>query len=338
MNFEVDVCVRVVQTLAHCLWQVLLIALIVAACNRLAKRRSASARYILGVSAMLSMIVCLGVTFVLLPHREALTLADRDRHDSQSLQPVEAEDLDTELDESSRIGAVPIEEITSAMAAAVPPYRGWGRGEEEVEPRITKVDAEHPLARHLDLSKVKMSSAFSVRSPHFGQTVISSTMGSLLAVGSRTQFRDVVLGFDPQQSNWPAQPSFPIFVTLLLKYAQLGEYSELIISKDLGGRVSPDGFTYSLDGRVVDAEELTAKLKPLAQKYPAMRLIIRAGAETPYGRVAAAMQSARAAGILNVQVATNVDSEPEPKDGEAKAGNAAVRRKAFSPRFQDTRT
>ncbi len=66
---SVDLCVLVVQTLAHFLWQGCVIFSFVVAANRL-MGRSPAARYFLGCAALLLMVTCLPVTFAVLQHQQ----------------------------------------------------------------------------------------------------------------------------------------------------------------------------------------------------------------------------------------------------------------------------
>ena len=68
--FEDSLIDRVGWTLLHSLWQIALIAALVAVCHRLLIRRSANARYVAGCLALLAMIVVPGVTFCTLAGSE----------------------------------------------------------------------------------------------------------------------------------------------------------------------------------------------------------------------------------------------------------------------------
>lgn len=79
---------------------------------------------------------------------------------------------------------------------------------------------------------------------------------------------------------------------------------ELIITRDRGGQVSPEGISYLLDGQLISMEKLADELKVRVQKTPGLKLIIRGDPYIPYGRIAAAVSATEAAGIRIVKIAT----------------------------------
>ena len=111
-----DLCVRAVQTLMHFLWQGLLLAVVVAVVNGLCRRRPASLRYGVSFNALLIMVVCLAVTFLLVSPSYDADADGRSLVQTHAL--ANGRDSDDAL--SSAPGLVATRTVDSAHSSRVP--------------------------------------------------------------------------------------------------------------------------------------------------------------------------------------------------------------------------
>ena len=89
----------------------------------------------------------------------------------------------------------------------------------------------------------------------------------------------------------------------------------LIISKERGGQISPGGIGYSLDHEFLTIDQLQQSLKEKLEAHPTRELLVRADPEVPYQMVVVALQLAKAAGVKNVRIASQVIDVQNYKDG-----------------------
>ena len=87
--------------------------------------------------------------------------------------------------------------------------------------------------------------------------------------------------------------------------------SELIISKNRGGQVSPGGVSYVLDDELIMLDKLQSRLEEKLKATPNLKLSISAEVEIQYQAVMVAMQLANAAGIDNVSFVALGDDAAE---------------------------
>ena len=89
----------------------------------------------------------------------------------------------------------------------------------------------------------------------------------------------------------------------------------LIISKERGGQISPGGIGYSLDHEFLTIDQLQQSLKEKLEANPTRELLVRADPEVPYQMVVVALQLAKAAGVKNVRIASQVIDVQNYQDG-----------------------
>jgi beta-lactamase regulating signal transducer with metallopeptidase domain/biopolymer transport protein ExbD len=87
---------------------------------------------------------------------------------------------------------------------------------------------------------------------------------------------------------------------------QVNKFPRLIISKDRGGQISPDGITYSLDSQVIKVTQLKARLMKMLKQEPDMQLMISADPELSSTTLTLAMQLAEAAGVKDIAVSAAI--------------------------------
>lgn len=96
-------------------------------------------------------------------------------------------------------GAIPNEESTQTNGTTL------------TDATMSIVDADHPLIKGLDLSRVNIALLLAMNTPA-GANVLVSDQGKPLVLLTGSPKRQLVVAFDLSQSNWPLRPTFPIFV------------------------------------------------------------------------------------------------------------------------------
>ena len=81
---------------------------------------------------------------------------------------------------------------------------------------------DHPILRHLALSKLFVAEAMQLDVPLQSDILIEGTAGALVVLHREGRSTHLVIGFDVLQSNWPLRVSFPIFLHNSLQYIAFG--------------------------------------------------------------------------------------------------------------------
>ncbi|WP_421378226.1 vWA domain-containing protein [Bacillus salacetis] len=92
------------------------------------------------------------------------------------------------------------------------------KGKTETEEKLS-VEASSPLLRYVDMEKVYLQYRFPYKNTNL-ETVVSSGDDPIISKGSHEGSPLVLLGFDLQDSDWPLQPGFPIFIKNALEFLQ----------------------------------------------------------------------------------------------------------------------
>lgn len=96
---------------------------------------------------------------------------------------------------------------------AVGPGAPVGGGASTVElPPVVDWSMRHPVLRDVDLSEVAISKARRVALQPWAATLAETGATPLIAAGERRGGRQVFVGFDLLDSDWPLRPGFPIFI------------------------------------------------------------------------------------------------------------------------------
>jgi Mg-chelatase subunit ChlD len=107
--------------------------------------------------------------------------------------------------------------------------------------------SEHPLSRSILWSGVTIGAAYRFSHLQGAEAIVEAGDVPLIEARTTLAGREVRLAFDISRSNWPDEPSFPIFVSNLLHW----------IAPDLGRTVEPPcivGASCVLDPRLFGAE------------------------------------------------------------------------------------
>jgi len=143
------------------------------------------------------------------------------------------------------------------ILGADPPGDDWSLGQREDVPRVIDIDNAHPLLAWADVSDLLVITGRPIDPPPGADVLIDTDVGPMLAVAARGVFQDLVAGFAMVEqraegggssdggdnttsgdnsagageaspvatyvtTNWPARPSFPVFVMNLLEYLGRG--------------------------------------------------------------------------------------------------------------------
>ncbi|MFP4145805.1 MAG: vWA domain-containing protein [Phycisphaeraceae bacterium] len=122
--------------------------------------------------------------------------------------------------------------VSSLSFAAAPPVADLALREPAAEGAQPVLDwrRNHPLLRHVSLDDVRLASPGRLVLPRGATVLASGQSGPLLASVSVDGTRHVVASFDVQQTNWPMQVSFPVFIAnsvQMLGRSSLGEQAGL---------------------------------------------------------------------------------------------------------------
>lgn len=110
----------------------------------------------------------------------------------------------------------------------LPPLPDWKRIGEPQVASIFDVSQAHPLTDSLQMRDILIAEAFGVEGPAGSLGLVDSNLGSLITVGNRQGFEDAVVSFNLYGKNesgqtiantdWPRQPSFPMFFQNVIYY------------------------------------------------------------------------------------------------------------------------
>jgi hypothetical protein len=110
----------------------------------------------------------------------------------------------------------------------MPPMETWKRGPLTSPLVLIDSDESHPLVEWLELGEVLVAEGFQVSGPPGTLNLVSSNLGSVVAIGQRLGFEDAVIGFELisetedgktlANTDWPRHPSFPMFIQNVINY------------------------------------------------------------------------------------------------------------------------
>ena len=117
---------------------------------------------------------------------------------------------------------------STVFFGSAPPSDAWTLGERQFPAPIILTSKTHPISENLAISDVQLLEASSVEGPQGSVSLIESTFGSIMSIGPRQGFEDMVIGFSIVKymgpgkaelvTDWFKHPSFPVFVHNLIVY------------------------------------------------------------------------------------------------------------------------
>jgi len=120
---------------------------------------------------------------------------------------------------------------------AVPPVEGLEVLGELENPPVIAWDSDHPAMRYLNPSNVAIGKATRLALPAGARTPASTNGGPLIADVSRGGQQILVLPFDLEDSDWPLNLSFPLFVQNVLSWTPRATLAETLTTR--AGRPLP---------------------------------------------------------------------------------------------------
>jgi hypothetical protein len=96
---------------------------------------------------------------------------------------------------------------------------------------------DHPILRHLILSKLYIAAAVKLEVPFESEVLIDGMKGPLAVLHREGRSTHLVVGFDVLQSNWPLKVSFPVFLHNALQFLAVG--SELDVRQSFEPGATP---------------------------------------------------------------------------------------------------
>ncbi len=92
-------------------------------------------------------------------------------------------------------------------------------GRQELQyPAVISWDQNSPILRFVDLSELAVESMTLLEPPPEARILVSASRGPMIHLLEKPPLRTLHINFDLMKSNWPLQPSFPIFFWNLLEY------------------------------------------------------------------------------------------------------------------------
>lgn len=123
----------------------------------------------------------------------------------------------------------------SLFIGSLPPDDKWTAGPSRFPIGIIDFHRTHPLMNFVQLSEVIVVDARNVSGPSGTVSLVDANIGSIMAIGPREGFEDLVIGFpligtnasgeSEQNTDWPKHLSFPTFFQNVLTY--LGGYGAI---------------------------------------------------------------------------------------------------------------
>ncbi|HEY2586724.1 MAG TPA: hypothetical protein VGI81_13250, partial [Tepidisphaeraceae bacterium] len=151
---------------------------------------------------------------------EEMKQADRDKHDLiifDRYTPTALPDAGNFI----YIGCVPPpdqgpgQKVTAATDASGNPVL---LGDQEV----LDWQRDNPMLKDLALNRLYIAQSMKLNVPLDAQTLIDGLKGPLVVLARDGKRTNLVIGFDVLQSNWPFEPSFPMFLHRALQYMAVG--------------------------------------------------------------------------------------------------------------------
>jgi hypothetical protein len=210
--------------------------------------------------------------------------------------------------------------VNGLYFAGVPPREGlrWVEWEEgrggPARQAVLNWDRDHPLLRYASLEEIELFRPGRVVVPTMGRVLATGQSGPLIAEVSYGGRRDVVVGFNTLQSQWPVLVSYPVFISNALQYlGPVGNAGEGVSFQPGQGIRLPvrQGGVASLAYR--GPERIEAEVRQGRAVLPTIR---RVGVYRP------ADAAARAVGPVAVNLADELESDLRPLTNASASGSA----------------
>jgi hypothetical protein len=223
--------------------------------------------------------------------------------------------------------------VPSLSFAAVPPVRGLrllpgGVGSDSMQP-LMDWRRQHPVLRHVVLDDVLVRQPQRLVMPPEGITLASTVTGPVIAEVVDEQVRHVVTALDVEQTNWPKQIGFPVFISNVVQYLALGGGNDDASLAYQPGQVAVVSTMAGIERVAYHGPvDLTAEASAGRAVLPALRRagLYRAdrGVEPPHHLLAVNVVDPHES---DLRPAERLDSADPPADGQGAA--TAVQRRIW---------
>lgn len=102
------------------------------------------------------------------------------------------------------------------------------------DPYPTRWLEDHPLSQGVNWASLEVQTAQKIPRQTGAEVLLEATESPLVQAQTTPFGRQVWLAFDPSQSNWPRQPSFPVFISNLVHWIEPSVGSALVPSCQVG--------------------------------------------------------------------------------------------------------
>jgi len=151
---------------------------------------------------------------------------------------------------------------------AVPPVEDLDVLGELENPPVIASEGEHPVMRYLNPANVGIAKAIRLGLPSGARALASTNGGPLIADVSRGGQQILVVAFNLEDSDWPLNLSFPLFVQNVLSWTPRAALSETRTTR--AGRplaLPPDPLAESATVAAPDGQSYDVRLDPMRPSY-----------------------------------------------------------------------
>jgi len=135
-------------------------------------------------------------------------------------------------------------------------------------PPVIASEGEHPVMRYLNPANVGIAKAIRLGLPSGARALASTNGGPLIADVSRGGQQILVVAFNLEDSDWPLNLSFPLFVQNVLSWTPRAALSETRTTR--AGRplaLPPDPLAESATVAAPDGQSYDVRLDPMRPSY-----------------------------------------------------------------------
>ena len=139
-------------------------------------------------------------------------------------------------------------ESNCIFVGQIPAFDGWKKS--ELLAPVTIIDSAqvHPLMNNVLMNNVLVAEAYSLEGPYGTASLCDAAFGSVIAIGPRNEFEDVVVGFSIvdeddtgtvfQNTDWPKHTAFPLFWKNAIDYFAKRISGSVVTGRQPGDQIS----------------------------------------------------------------------------------------------------
>ena len=142
--------------------------------------------------------------------------------------------------------------------------------QERIEDQVLSVtdwEKEHQLLRFVDMQDVKVKNTFFMKEDRELNRIVSTTEGPLFLTKTDLEYKWLALGFELNESNFPLQLGFPVFLSNLVEWFQPEYYKSPYNQIKAGDKYEFSPFRNKKIKEVIGPDGQNISFKPLDIKY-----------------------------------------------------------------------